>query len=207
MPFTELLMAVGFHPYGPTQNWNNGNRVSVPPQRAFECCFDVTARALHVMNHLMAPRVHLLPDNIERMQYHASIAPGQFDEVSIGAGKGQRTVRVKEMGQLPFKDQYAVFKEVGSQWGRVAPWDVERQTDSRILRVQLEPGQQGIPLRPEQRFKFIDRVPGLTLDGAPVGPERAYTAEEAQRMIYAGDKPLNATAVVTAPRGQMQARL
>lgn len=207
VPFTELLMAVGFHPYGPTQDWNNGNRGSVPAQRAFECCFDVTARALHVMNHLMAPRVHLLPDNIERMQHHASIAPGQFDEVSIDAGKGQRTVRVKAMGQLGFREQYAVFKEVGSQWGRIAPWDVGRQTDSQILKLPLHPGQQGIALRPEQRFKFIDRVPGLMLDGTRVGPERAYTAEEAQRMTYAGDKPLDATVVVTSPRGQMQARL
>lgn len=207
VPFTQLLMAVGYHPYGPTAAWNNDNRGSLPPQRAFECCFDVTSRALHVMNQLMAPRLHLLPDNIDRLQYYASIAPGQFDQIQLGTGKQQRTIAITDMGRLPFKDQYAVFKEVGAQWGRIAPWDVERQTDSKIAKLSLKPGQQGIALRPGQRFKLVDRVRGLTLDGKPVGPERAYTAEEGGRMQYAGEKAMQATAVITAPRGQLPAKL
>lgn len=207
VPFTQLLMAVGHHPYGPTADWNGGNRGKLPPQRAFECCFDVTVRAMTVMHNLMAERVHLLPDNLERMRHYASNAPGQFDSVSIDAGKGRKTVKMEDMRQLDFRGQYAVFKEVGSQWGRTMPWDVNRQTDSTIRRLPLQPGQQGIALDDGQRFKLIDRVPGLTLDGARVGPERAYTAAEARRMIYAGEKPLNATVVITTPRAAMQAKL
>lgn len=207
VPFTELLMAVGHHPYGPTRDWNNNNRGTLPPQRAFECCFDVTVRAMYVMNNLMAERVHLLPDNLERMRHYASNAPGQFSSVSVDAGKGRQTVKMEDMRQLDFRGQYAVFKEVGSQWGRTMPWDVNRQTDSTIHRLPLQPGQQGIALDDGQRFKLIDRVKGLTLDGAPVGPERAYAADEARRMVYAGEKPLNATVVVTTPRAAMQAKL
>lgn len=207
VPFTQLLMAVGHHPYGPTADWNGGNRGKLPPQRAFECCFDVTVRAMNVMHNLMAERVHLLPDNLERMRHYASNSPGQFDSVSIEAGKGRQTVKMEDMRQLDFRGQYAVFKEVGSQWGRTMPWDVNRQTDSMIRRLPLQPGQQGIALDDGQRFKFIDRVPGLMLDGAKVGPERAYTADDARRMTYAGEKPLNATVVITTPRSAMQAKL
>lgn len=207
VPLTQMLVAVGDHPYGPTEDWNNNNRGNLPPARAFECCFDVTIRALSVMHNLMAERVHLLPDSIERMQAFANIPAGSFETVDIKTAKGSKTVKVADMRQLEFKDQYAVFKEVGQAWGRDMPWDVNRQTDSEIRPLMLQPGQQGIRLEPGQRFKFIDRVQGLTLDGVKVGPEKAYTAEEASRMVYAGDKPVKATVVVTKPAAATHAKL
>ena len=207
VPFTRLLIAVGDHPYGPTEDWNNNNRGKVPATRAFECCFDVTIRAMYVMHDLMAERVHLLPDNLERMQDLASIPAGRFDSVDIKTAKGNKTVKVADMRQLEFKEQYAVFKEVGLAWGREMPWDVNRQTDSEVRQVAINPGQNGIRLEPGQRFKFIDRVQGLTLDGAKVGPEKSYTAEEASRMEYAGDKPAKATVVITKPAAGTHAKL
>ena len=87
------------------------------------------------------------------------------------------------------------------------PWDVNRQTDSEVRPVAIQPGQKGIRLEPGQRFKFIDRVQGLTLDGAKVGPEKSYSAEEASRMTYAGDKPAKATVVITKPAAGTHAKL
>ena len=207
VPFTRLLIAVGDHPYGPTEDWNNNNRGTVPAARAFECCFDVTIRAMYVMHDLMAERVHLLPDNLEHMKDLASTPAGRFDTLDIKTTKGNKTVKLEDMRQLEFKEQYAVFKEVGARWGREMPWDVNRQTDSEVRPIALNPGQTGIRLEPGQRFKLIDRVQGLTLDGAKVGPEKAYTAEEASRMVYAGEKPLKATVVVTRPAPGTHAKL
>lgn len=204
--FTELLMAVGDHPYGPTEDWNDNKR-GLHPTRAFECCFDVTLRAMYVMHNLMAERVHLLPSNLERMQDLAGIRPGQFDTVDITTAEGKKNVRVEDMRQLPFKEQYAVFKEVGVAWGREMPWDVNRQTDSKVQSVEMQPGQKGIRLEPGQRLKFIGKTDGLTLNGAKVIPEKAYTATEAADIANAGTNAIKATMVVTLPAAGTHAKL
>lgn len=205
--FTQLLSAVGNHPYGPTEDWNNNKRGNLPKERAFECCFDVTIRALYVMHDLMAERVHLLPDNLDRMRDLASIPSGRFDTVTIPVKGGKKDVKIADMRSLKFEDQYAVFKEVGQAWGRDTPWDVNKQTSSEIRSLAIQPGQQGITVEPGQRFKFIDKIEGLTLDGAPVRREKAYTAEEGLRMVYAGNTPAKSVIAVTKPIAGTRAKL
>jgi hypothetical protein len=206
-PFTRLLHAVGLHPYGPMEDWNDNNKGNLMAARAFECCFDVTVRALYVVNNLMAERVHLLPDHLERMQYLASIPVGQFDTVNIPGSKGQRTVRIKDINTLPFKDRYAVFKAVGSAWGRNMLWDVNPQTTTEQHTLTIQAKEKGIFLKPGQRLKFVQKPNGLMLDGKQVQAEKTYTNEEARRMNYAGEKSLSATIIVATPTGTQQASL
>jgi hypothetical protein len=196
----KSLNATGFHPYGPTATWNNGDRGKLPQDRAFQCCFDVTGRAMHVAFQMLAPRLHLLPNNLDNMRFLASIAPGEFDTVDIPNGKGTQRVQVRDINKLDVKGQNLVFKTIGSDWGRNNAWDVPPQTSSQIGPVTIKPGEGMKKLAQDQYFKFIGSTKGLTLDGATVRPEKVYTAAEGERMkIAANAEPLKTMIIITTP--------
>lgn len=195
----KLLNSAGFHPYGPSQTWNNSERGKLPEERAFQCCFDITARAIDVAFQLLAPRVHLLPDGVDRMTPASGITPNQFATVEIPTAKGPKTVKVSDMNQLDHKAQELVFKAIGADWGRNEDWDVAPQFNSQIATLSIEPGTTVISLNAGQRFKFAGNTKGLTLDKQPVVSEKAYTAEEGRRMEYQGTQALKVRTVITTP--------
>lgn len=177
------------HPYGATDNWNDGQRGNLPAGRPFVTCFNVTHRAMAELFDAREGHAPGLPNTLVAMQPLISSPPGEFDTVTISAGAEEREVRLAEIASEPAANIFKTFTAVGERWGRAAPWDVEGTRRSRKHKATLAPGTTGVSLPEGTRmFKFVAAPKGLVLNGQPVAAGVAYSPDEAACMEYRGTK-------------------
>jgi hypothetical protein len=101
----------------------------------------------------------------------------------------------------------AIFIQIGTKWVSSGPADINGKISLQVSRATIKNGDTGIPLKDGVRsFKFTDEtraLQGLSLDGKAVIKDKVYTADEASRMKYVGNKDsiaMSYVAPMTAPQ-------
>jgi hypothetical protein len=203
------------HPYGASNRFLNeknesdwGPKGTLPADRRYENCFDVTHKVLVQLYGLHSEESHeLFPDILNAMSTFASFRGGEFDKIEAGQGASRKAI---DLHNLKKGEALPAFLHIAPRWGLSTAWHVPKTTTSKEIAVEVKPGQVGIALPGSARaMKFYPSAPkGLELDGKPVeGGDKTYSAQEAARMVYAGKEPGKAKAVVTFPDTSAPAKL
>jgi hypothetical protein len=194
------------HPYG-SGLWH-GNKGTLPKDRPFETCFNVTHKILAEMFDAKASYEPAIPTIINKLSPFLSIAPGEFDTVPILKDGKQIAFESKNIDVGSHDNEHfvkikaPVFSYIGPKWGLSSPWDVGTPPKTMFKSFELIPGQKGIALPgTESKVKFnanTNKIDFLRLDDQPIISGKTYTADEAARMIYTGEKKSKVSAIISA---------
>lgn len=130
----------------------------------------------------------LLPTLFPKMKGFAGIPQEKFTEF-----KSKGTMHPLEKTASDKALAITVFMDIGSNWVEASTADVKGKTKLKSVRLKFQPGQTGFKLPGQvQGFKFSSEAPALKdlrLDDKPVIRGKAYSAEEAGRMVYTDKEP------------------
>lgn len=175
------------HPYGATDNWNDRKRGTLPEERPFETCFNVTHKVLAELYDVKVPQTPTLPTTLWEMRPFTSMSATDFETVSISSGEYTKSIDLANIANEPPDDIRKVFATIGEKWGLSQSWDVCSPLRSSKQSIVMTPGETGLNLPSGvQNIKFISIPPKLHLDGKPVLAGQTYSFDQTKNMIYLG---------------------
>ena len=188
-PYTQAFMKIGhFTPYGATHQWKpakgNGAESAIRP----ETCFNVFYKTWNKLNGTHVNWEPTLPTVFLKIKPLLGIPASAFTKFRDKKGNEQPL----EEACKDENNAVAIFIKIGTEWVSSGSADVNGKIPLKVSKATIQNGVTGIPLNNGVRsFKFTDEtraLQGLSLDGNAVIKDKVYTAAEARRMKYVGNK-------------------
>jgi hypothetical protein len=188
-PYTQAFMKIGhFTPYGATHQWKPAKGSGAEPAIRPETCFNVFYKTWNKLNGSHVNWEPTLPNVFLKIKPLLGIPAEAFTKFLDKNGK-EHTL------EEACKDEdkaVGIFMQIGTQWIGSGGADINGKIPLQVSAATIKNGKTGIPLKDGVRaFKFTNEtraLQGLSLDGKPVIKDKVYTADEASRMKYVGNK-------------------
>lgn len=195
----QLAGPAKIHPYGATDNWNDRKRGTLPEDRPFETCFNVTHKVLAELYDVKVSQAPTLPTTLWDMRPFTSMSGTDFVTVSIGSGEYTKSIDLAHIANEPADEIRKVFATIGEKWGLSQTWDVCGSLRSSKHSIVMNAGETGLTLpRGVQNIKFINSPPQLTLGDKPVLAGQTYSFEQTRKMVYLGKEKSRPLLIVAA---------
>ncbi len=203
-PYTQAFMKIGhFTPYGATHQWKPAKGNGAEPAIRPETCFNVFYKTWNKLNGTHVNWEPTLPNVFLKIKPLLGIPADAFTKFLDKKNNAQSL----EEACKDENNVVAIFIQIGTKWVSSGPADINGKIPLQVSRATIKNGVTGIPLKDGVRsFKFTDEtraLQGLSLDGKAVIKDKAYTADEASRMKYVGNKDsiaMSYVAPMTAPQ-------
>jgi hypothetical protein len=188
-PYTQAFMNIGhFTPYGASRQWKpakgSGAELAIRP----ETCFNVFYKTWNKLNGTHVNWEPTLPNVFLKIKPLLGIPADAFTKF-FDKNKKEQTL---EEACKDEDNTVGIFMQIGTNWVSSGPADINGKIPLKVSRATIKNGGTGIPLNDDvSSFKFTNEtgaLKGLSLDGKPVIKDKVYTADEASRMKYAGNK-------------------
>ena len=173
--------------YAPTSDWPPAAKSTIPKNMHKETCFNTTHKSMARLYGLKTSHMPTMPTVFERMKGFAGLPEEALKEIEIN----KNTYKLDKVSS----DKKLVvpgFMTLGSRWIDSGRSDIAGKRKGKTVSLSFQPGQVGFNLEKQvTQFKFSSEandLTGITLDKKPVIKGKVYTADEAAKMVYSGEK-------------------